>query len=59
LSAEIIIIELVDASGKVCGTWNVNAVETQIDLSTYSTGTYSINFKGKEIISSKRITIKK
>jgi len=59
LSAEIVLIELVDATGKVCGTWDVKSVETQIDLSTYSTGTYSINFKGKEIISSKRITIKK
>lgn len=59
LSAEIVIIELVDASGKMCGTWDVNSVETQIDLSSYSTGTYSINFKGKEIVLSKRITIKK
>ena len=55
----VIIIELVDASGRICGKWDVNAVETQIDLSAYSTGTYSINFKGKEIITSKRITIKK
>jgi hypothetical protein len=59
LTPEILVIELIDASGKICGTWNVNSVVKQLDLSAYSTGTYSINFKGKEINTSKRITIKK
>ena len=59
LTPEILLIELIDASGKICGTWNVNSVVKQLDLSAYSTGTYSINFKGKEINTSKRITIKK
>jgi PKD repeat protein len=59
LTSDISMIELIDASGKTCGTWNVNSMDTQLDLSSFATGSYTLNFKGAEIKIIKRITIKK
>jgi hypothetical protein len=59
LTTDISMIELIDASGKTCGTWNVNSMDTQLDLSSFATGSYTLNFKGAEIKIIKRITIKK
>ena len=59
LSDEITKIELIDASGKVCGTWDVSTLEINLDLSIFSTGSYTLNFSGKETSTCKRITIKR
>ena len=59
LTSDISMIELIDASGKTCGTWNINSMDTQLDLSSFATGSYTLNFKGAEIKFIKRITIKK
>ncbi|MFM7668291.1 MAG: PKD domain-containing protein, partial [Bacteroidota bacterium] len=59
LTSEISTIELIDAAGKVCASWKVNSLQTQLDLSTFSTGSYLLNFSGGEISICKRITIKK
>lgn len=59
LTEDIIKIELIDASGKVCGTWNVNTLEIDLDLSIYSMGNYTLNFSGKKTNTCKRITIKR
>jgi hypothetical protein len=59
LTSEISTIELIDAAGKVCASWKVNSLQTQLDLSTFSTGSYSLNFSGGETSICKRITIKK
>jgi PKD repeat protein len=59
LTSEITIIELIDASGKACGSWKVISDNTQLDLSGFSTGTYSLNFSVNGMKTSKRITIKK
>jgi hypothetical protein len=59
ITADIKTIELIDASGKICATWNVSSVTMKLDLAVYANGTYTFKFNGIENNFVKRIEIKK
>ena len=59
LSEEFTNVELIDALGKLCGTWKISTENVSLDLSNYSEGNYSLFFYGKRKQSSVKITLKK
>lgn len=52
-------LELIDVTGRICGNWNINTSNVEIDLTKFSTGTYNLIFKGKTAETVRRIEIKR
>jgi PKD repeat protein len=52
-------IELIDATGRICKSWNASSTEMQIDLTEFAVGSYTLKFKGMNSSFIKRIEIKR
>jgi len=52
-------LEMIDAAGRLVGTWSVKDNKISLDLSTYAVGSYSLVFKGANHQMMKRLEIKR
>jgi PKD repeat protein len=59
LISDVNTIQLIDASGRMCKSWNASSTEMQIDLTEFAVGSYTLKFKGMNSSFIKRIEIKR
>ncbi len=52
-------LEMIDAAGRLVGTWSVKDNKISLDLSNYAVGSYSLVFKGANHQMMKRLEIKR
>jgi PKD repeat protein len=59
LISDVHTIQLIDATGRICKSWNASSTEMQIDLTEFAVGSYTLKFKGMNSSFIKRIEIKR
>ena len=52
-------LELIDATGRVCAGWKINAINMDLDLTKYPSVTYNLRFSGLNSDMFRRIEIKR
>jgi hypothetical protein len=52
-------MELIDATGRIVGSWSINGNPMNLDLTSYASGSYNLKISGISIETLKKIQIKK